>query len=328
MQTATNLSSPQADPKANGSKPWFAYLLLVFVLPALLASTAFFVVTRPSYESWGPSKWGPELEYPFVMPPQNADVVIFGDSSAFLGIDPRLIDARLGTRSVVLPATIGSLPVIGDRTLALYLQRNRRPKLLVLYFAPWNLDYQRTAKIGLFEGEELLLRHTDRHDLLHYARRYPVELLKFPFRFYNTFTLTQIAAMLHRHPVDRGQAIASARGHMAYSEPIPALESPCTIPKDYLADTASGSVQELAERYRAAGLQVMVYLAPIPHCTNTADVPTRSFAALGALGPGVLPAGDFAADPYYAHIRPEAVPASSLLLAQALGPRLQRSTAP
>jgi len=36
----------------------------------------------------------------------NADMVIFGDSSAFLGVDPRLVEQQLHIKSVVLPMAI------------------------------------------------------------------------------------------------------------------------------------------------------------------------------------------------------------------------------
>ena len=113
--------------------PYARYLWRVLLFPALLYPWAFLLVCLPSYEHWSASQWGPMLEYPYDSR-ANADIVIFGDSSAFFGIDPRLVNAQLGVRSVVLPDTVGSIPVTGDKPLQAYLAHNRKPRLIVFYF--------------------------------------------------------------------------------------------------------------------------------------------------------------------------------------------------
>ena len=62
----------------------------------------------------------------------------------------------------------------------------------------------------------------------------------------------------------------------------------------------------------------MVYLAPIPACTNSGNLRTSSFGSLNVAQPRQLPADSFAGDPYYAHILPGSVAAASRLFANAL----------
>ncbi len=301
-------------------KGFAGYLWRVLLIPALLYPLAFFIVLLPSYERWSTSQYGPMLEYPFDSR-ADADVVIFGDSSAFLGIDPRIVDAQLGIRSVVLPDTVGSLPVTGDAPLRSYLAHNRAPKLIVLYFSPWNLDFEHMAPARLFEGEEMLLRHMRFREIAAFAARHPTELLEFPFRLFSTFGPKIVRAAWHH--VNREANTTEARGHADFAERLPPLDDGCMLPQAFLAQREDGSVRELADRYRTAETSVLVYLAPLPQCRNSAPLRGQSFADLQAAPPALLPARCFAGDRYYAHILPPFAAQSSLLLAKVLQQHLR-----
>ncbi len=313
-------------PQARLGRIFSRYLLILLLVPVLLWPTAFWVVTRPGYERWSTSKWGPSLEYAFNMRdlhPQKADLVIFGDSSAFLGIDPRLIKTQLGLDAVVFPATVGSLPVVGDAPLQMYLAHHPPPKVIVLYFTAWDLDFNHTAKIGLFEGEEMLLRHGSLQAVLAFARHHPSEFFKFPFRFYSSFTPFNLVESFSER--NRLHSTADALGHVDYVEVRPPLEPSCEIPAEYLAQTSADSVEALARRYRTPQTRVLVYLAPVPGCKNAGAVAQRSTPQLGAAPPAVLSADFFATDPYYAHIRPNHVARNTALFSGVLRAYLQRA---
>ena len=266
------------------------------------------------------------LDYAYDTHPQNADVVIFGDSSAFIGIDPKILNAKFGIRSLVLPDTIGSIPVTGDAPLRSYLAHNRPPRLIVLYFSAWNLDFAHIPKFRLFEGEEMLLRHGSPREIAQFTLHHPTEMLQFPFRLYSTFGPKMIQAALHG--VNREQETADALGHADYNEARPPLTSSCTIPPEYLSQTGTASVAELQRRYNTPETRVMVYLAPIPDCRNSAAAENRSYAAVDSAPPKVLPARFFVGDVYYAHILPGSVPAASDLFAEALARRLHAGKLP
>ena len=320
------MGTPQTDTPSHTGDPASAsppsrrglsrYLLLLLLIPAIFYPFPFLIATSASYEHWATSQWGPMLEYAYSAQPQNADVVIFGDSTAFIGIDPRILNAESGIRSLVLPDTVGSIPVTGDLPLKTYLAHNRPPRLLVLYFSAWNLDFAHIAKFRLFEGEEMLLRHGSRHDILAFTLHHPTELLVFPFRLYSTFGPKMLAAAMHH--VNREQRTAEALGHADFNGSFPPLESSCTIPAEYLSETGDASVAALQRRYSTPETRVIVYIAPVPDCRNSAAITTRSFTALAAAPPQTLPAPFFAGDPYYAHVLPPFVRASTLQFADTL----------
>ncbi len=298
------------------------YLLVIVLIPIVFYPLPFFIATSPHYEHWASSQWGPMLEYAYNAAPGNADVVLFGDSSAFIGIDPKILNAELAIRSLVLPDSIGSIPVTGDAPLRSYLAHNRPPKLLVLYFSPWNLDFAHIATVRQFEGEEMMLRHGSAREITTFTLHHPAEMLQFPFRLYSTFGPKMITAALHG--VDRQRATADSLGHADYNDAsYPPLQPTCTLPASYTDAVGTNSVEELQRRYRTPQTDVMVYLAPVPGCRNSAALATRAYPALQAHAPAILPAPFFAADVDYAHILPAHVPQATALFAEALRQRLQ-----
>ena len=302
------------------------YLLLVLLIPLVFYPLPFFIAASPHYEHWSTAQWGPMLEYAYDTTPKNADVVIFGDSSAFIGIDPKILNRKFGIHSLVLPDTIGSIPVTGDAPLRTYLLHNRAPKLLVLYFSAWNLDFSHIAKVRQFEGEEMMLRHESWPEIGHFAVHHPTEVLQFPFRLYSTFGPKMIAAALHH--VNREGDTAASLGHADFNDAsYPPLKPDCLIPPSYVAHTGTGSTQDLVPRYTTPQTRVLVYLAPIPHCRNADRIAAGGYPALQAQPPAILPPGDFAGDVDYAHILPGHVSSSTTLFADWLAPRLSTAGA-
>ena len=303
-----------------------AYLFWLLLIPSVVYASVFPLVMIPAlnYERWGPSKWGPILQYGFDLNHQDADVVIFGDSSAFLGIDPRTANAQLGVKSLVIPNTIGSLPITGETALQKYLANNRPPRLIVLYFSAWNLNYEQTARARyLFEGEEMLLHNGSRADVARFALEHPLELLAFPLRLNSTLGLQLLKTVLRG---DRERQTAAALGHVDYTDPISPLTPACELPEKYLAMRDDASIERLVRRYTTPQTEVAVYLAPVPGCKNASAVTGRSYAALGAAPPVPLEASSFADDLNYAHIQAASVGSATQLFIKSMGPKIKAAT--
>jgi hypothetical protein len=311
------LTGPAPEPGSGESSPfsrYFAWMLLPFLL-LYLAMFPLIMIPQLHFDRWGGLKWVPVLDYPFTVHHQDADVVVFGDSSAFLGIDPRIVDRELHIKAVVLPNTIGSLPVTGELALGSYLAHNRAPRLLVLYFAPWNLDYDHTTDAKfMFEGEETLLRHGSPAAIARFGLAHPLELLAFPFELNSTFGADSLKQTLN---TDRARLTAEAFGHISYTDPIAPNHSPCRLPARYLKPTGAATIRSLIARYSSPQTRVVVYLAPIPNCDGAHRVQT-SFPGIQPLPPYILPHNWFASDGLYAHATPEHVPRITQLFIDAL----------
>ena len=161
------------------------YLLWLAAVPLFVYFFGFALVRMPGFERWGGSLYGPSLDFGFAASGVDADVVIFGDSSALYDLRPLEMSAALGIKAINIPNTLGSLPVTDDMALRHYLNTNKPPRLIVFYFSAWNLDYSRHEDLHLiYEGEEMLARHGSVSQIFRFARRRPDGPLLFPLEMY------------------------------------------------------------------------------------------------------------------------------------------------
>ena len=300
------------------------YLLTVLAVMALLYLAPFLLARSPLYDRVNPSFYAKPLNYAFETANQNADVVIFGDSTALLGINPRQMSDALGVKVLNLVNTQPSLVVNDDMSLRHYLKSNRPPRLIVFYFAPWDFDYGHVDFNArpTYEGEELLLRHGDSAETLAFVQKHPQEVILFPLKFYGTFWKFTI----HHVPMPNQQdQLTTTRGHIDNTDPT-IMQAPCEFPQ-YLIDNVQFSwVHDLGERYKAQGTQVMFYVAPVPSCINVGDVIARPYDQLPATPPKQLPPDTFMNDVRFIHPRAFAVPGLTQNLVDAVRPVL--ATAP
>jgi hypothetical protein len=267
----------------------------------------------PALQHYSGSSWGLLLDHSYNLAGTDADIVIFGDSSALYGIDTPRLSAALGVKAINLPQSIGSIVVNGDIPLRRYLAQNKPPQLIVFYFTPWDLDFGAVNDPRIYEGTEQLLRHGAMPELLHMLRTRPTNLLTFPLMFYRAgSSITQLW-------VPGVQEIAIPRnGFQPYPKalygPLPAN---CVLPSSVLNKTSDRSLQQLLKNFRHNGTEIIPVLGPIPQCKDADRV-------LARLGPAltVMPAKVFADDKYFAHILSTQTDVSTDRLAAILRPHL------
>ena len=299
----------------------FRRYLAWLLLPSLAVYLAGFALVRlPSYERWGGSRWAPTLEYAFQTAGQNADIVIFGDSSALYAVDPVQMGRDLGLKAINLPNTMGSLPVLDDLSLQFYLAHNPPPKIIVFYMGSWNLDYRHPWGTRLFEGEEMLVRHGSWSQILQYALYHPFETFYFPFRVYSGLGPGAIKDLLR--PSHAVPEVVPSHGHITNDLPVGPLAGDCKFPPVLTDQDRTDSVRALISKYSTPQTTTMLYLAPVPGCQNVKTLLTTISSNITHELPAVLAPGDFSADSMYAHLRPNAVPAATELLTVAVRSRL------
>jgi len=283
------------------------YLLVVLAISACMYLAALFVVRLPSFERWGGSFYGPVLDYGFESAGVDADVVIFGDSSALYDISPVQMSNALGVKVINLPNTLGSLPVTEDMALRQYLSTNKKPRLIIFYFTVWSLDYDRDSPSSLiYEGEEMLARHGSMRQIVSFARKDPTAPLLFPFRFYSASPKAAVLSMIRRQ--DRVSAVRASFGHLEPDFKRSPLPRSCVVPETLIRRDNVESAEALLTRYKSRGVPVLFYIAPVPDCADMGPVVGRSYAALDARPPQRMEAPEFWDDGFYAHVIPAAVP--------------------
>lgn len=310
------MSSPSSNPTARWLKTIFFLTLLLYLLP-------FALVRIPSFEHWGGSPFGPALDYPFTLAHADADVILFGDSSAVVGIDPRQLSRELGLNVMNLPNTGASLQVLGQSSLDHYLAANQPPRLILFYFAAWNLDYaHEPLSAHLYEGEEVLLRRGTAQQVWRFTRRQPLEMLNFPWRFYLENLPNGLKSLIR--DTDPAVGVALAQGYLDPLSRRPALPETCAIPSELLRAVPDTTARFLLEHYRTGSTQVVFTLAPLPLCAQVELLAARRYPALGAEPVVTLPASSFKQDFQYIHLRREAVPANTDRLARLIRAALAR----
>ena len=290
------------------------FLLVVYCLP-------FYVVRRADFDEMSNTPYSLPLNSAFRMAGQNADVVVFGDSTALHGIDPSQMSRELGMKAINLPNTGATLRVMDDLSLRRYLKSNRPPQLIVLYFAPWDMDYMRTElPIGTYEGREVLAHQGTGAEIFAYAWSHPSESLEFPFQFY--LANSSWRAVVERPYRYAGAEVARTRGHLSNPASTP-LGTQCEFWPALTHDLRFDSVKALGAKYGTAGTKILYFVAPIPGCRNAPAVEGQPYNSLPAASPRELPLSMFSGSVMYLHPTPEAVPAVTEQLVDAVRPMLE-----
>ncbi len=300
------------------------YLLWLAVMTVVLYPLPYLLIHLPHFGQWTTSPFGRDLEYTMTTGHIDADVLIYGDSTALYGLNPRRMSSELGVKVFNLPNVLPSLRATYDLGLKQYLAHNKRPRLIVLYLAPWDLDYANfKAEDTAYDGEEMLLRHGNAQELWGFARKHPDLYLQFPFTFYRVQVNDRTFHRDYSLP-----EVATTLGQRAVPAFAP-LPADCALPPARAAGhLPMQTALDLYREYNQPGMPAMVYVAPIPHCVNAAIVAEDNYAPLHAAAPRLMPPGDFVQDTYYAHPVPGKVDQLTDQLLEAIRPRLAEQSKP
>lgn len=140
------------------------YVAVLCVFPFALIAFTLWWVTTDSYLRHIPFPYISNTGYGSKLRNADCDVVIDGDSTALVGVLPRIVDQRTGLKTCNIAEVAGIKFVSGNVVLDDYLAHNRRPRFLVFVFAPENLTApQQWISVGEFEGWFYRVRfHRDR----------------------------------------------------------------------------------------------------------------------------------------------------------------------
>lgn len=91
---------------------------------------------------------------------RRCDVLIFGDSTSLVGLDPEIIAKETDLVTCNMALTAGSFGVLGMEPLDRFLARNPRPQFLVFGYSPANFSSPAThARENALDGMVMVVRH-------------------------------------------------------------------------------------------------------------------------------------------------------------------------
>jgi hypothetical protein len=127
-----------------------ALLLTPFVLLAGTAAwmTTTFYRNHSVYRHLAGTGYGMELHH------TDCDVVIYGDSSALVGVIPAVIEQRTGLKTCNIAEVAGIQRINGLMVPDTYVEQNKRPRYFVFLYVPENLtEANRWNEVSTFEGD-------------------------------------------------------------------------------------------------------------------------------------------------------------------------------
>jgi hypothetical protein len=238
----------------------------------------------------------------------DADVVFVGDSSLMFGVIPNLVQAQTGLSAYSLGTAAYVLIAAPNLLLDDYLRTNRAPRLVILYLAPWaRVNPPYAFNVAWNVGVRMLVGRGSPAQIARYFIDHSEvvipSLADFWSRLLSTWdwrssTYNTVVADLIRE-----------RGWFPSDAPI------LRLPEGGLKDGCSGPtfsinpdttyLASFRGRLAARGIDVAVYVAPMPDCDPSDTRAQRAYAGIADNSPYVLPHKYFVDDSWYAHLSPD-----------------------
>ena len=280
---------------------YFLVALAAFLFLYLLPFVAIRTGINPR---WTTSYWGQVVDTSYHADHQDADVLVFGDSTAATNFDPVSMSRDLGMKVLVLPSVSTSLNVSGFGPLERYLHSNRPPKLIVFYLSAWDLDFLHHPFTKIDEeGEEMLLMHGSWPEMFAYLRKHARKVVLFPLHFYAISNHFADLVYLRGH-----EAPTLAQGHiLQLQHPFP-MSSGCEFDQTRIGFSAADtSIREGVQEFTKAGTQTVVMISPLPNCRHIELVKQVTHPGLDVPPIQVLPPSSFREDTWQAHMLSRAI---------------------
>jgi len=238
------------------------YLLPILVFPLALLIAAFFVVPSRWFELRSGSSYLASLGYGTRLHNRTCDILIYGDSTAMIGIDPAILEQRTGLSACNISEYAGITLINHMLPVDDFLAHNPRPRFIVFLYAPdsLNLPHSWSKRISTFEGISYLIERQPAGKAALLLASHPLESIAWAeagMRLAVTHFLSQPFPESTEH-------LRDATGGRF---PIPeSTRSACDPATDYRDLPDPAFVSGLRARYGQGGTQVLVDATPTAPC--------------------------------------------------------------
>ncbi len=135
------------------------YVLAVLVTPFVLIAGSLWWMSLPEYARHAQYSYLADTGYGLRLKHADCDVVVYGDSSALIGVVPKVIEQRTGLKTCNIAEVAGIQVINGLWVLDTYLKNNRPPRFIVFDYVPENLtNAESWHEVSTFEGVFLRLQ--------------------------------------------------------------------------------------------------------------------------------------------------------------------------
>ena len=153
-----NQPQPPADAPARRRLYW--YLLPIVLLPVLLIASAFVIIPSDWFSAHTGSSYLANLGYGATLHNQSCQVLIYGDSTAMVGVQPAIITQQTGLTACNIAEFEGMTMVSNTLLVDRFLTNNPRPRYIVFLYAPEDLNLPDTWRfVSTFEATTYMVGH-------------------------------------------------------------------------------------------------------------------------------------------------------------------------
>jgi hypothetical protein len=269
------------------------YLVIVLLIP-LLAFLSIFPIARTGlFIRTSKRSFWHAMEYQFSDRPEQCDVVIFGDSTALMGADPRIIEARTGLKTCNFGLTYLGLATTGNLALDHYLAAHKAPKFIVMeilaaHLRPPALDDESgiidgfliaDRKLHPIQAAKLFLGHPK--DSFYFAAQLWKQLISF-----TPSTSPDLSQRTYQRDIT---SMAEHEGYL--STQIPGGNTDCFYQFHHV--NFSRSYIAGLRRYETKNTKVLIWPSPVRHCDTNLNAYKMGTAFLGVPAPLVFDDDEF-----------------------------------
>jgi hypothetical protein len=264
------------------------YLLPLILAPLLLPVAAVLIVPTAWFAQHSGGSYLVTVAYGATLRDANCQVVIYGDSTAMLGIDPERVRQLTGLSTCNIAEYMGVTMLDGTGLVDQYLARNRRPRYLIFNYAPEDLNPDQqygNTNIHLFEAITYTLRRRGRWANL---------LLRHPGEFFDWSCrgLRMVAESVATKPLSPEiQYLRNMTGGRIVPEDAHAISS-CSY-LSYASAPDKNWIEFLRSKYGRDGTTVLVDATPIPACDPNLSFFRGKLAGVVDNRVETLPVSDF-----------------------------------
>jgi hypothetical protein len=260
---------PQATPRQ-----LLAYVAALASAPFLLLIGTALWMMSPAYRNHAQYAYIAGTGYGMRLHDSGCEVVVYGDSTALVGVVPGVIQARSGLKTCNIAEIAGVQKLNGLMVLDTYLRRNPRPRFLVFLYAPENLDEAtRWTEVSSFEGIFFRLQMRPDWAFWKAVAKDPSDMmvdLELGFRTGVQWLFSRQGSKVQVREQNLGRV----------PEPgDPLTHCPANLPE---RSPDAAWLGHLRQTYGVDGTRVLIDVTPVPPCD-----PTRPFYA-ARLSPGLV----------------------------------------
>jgi hypothetical protein len=266
-------------------------MLPMILGPVLLLVAACFVVPSRWLALHAENTYLANLGYGATLHGADCAVVIYGDSSAMVGVNPKIIQARTGLSACNIAEFEGMTILNGTMVLDRYLAQNKRPRYLIFLYTPEDYDPgSQRRTVGMFEATTWRMRQGNKLAGV-------VALMRYPDEFFGwTEQGLRLAVERSRTP-EASAAVQNFRtardGQLPLEGPVMTQCESIVRPKS-VPDVAW--MDGLKTQYGVDGTTVLLDATPLPPCDPKLAYFREHLAGLVDSGVQVFPLSAFTSE--------------------------------